>query len=138
MMILPGSFFDQDACTLAKQLLGKVIRKRYRSYWLSAQIIETEAYYMEEKGSHASLGFTEKRRALFMSPGTIYMYYALMAVIPGMSTLCMISVSGHMAHQVPLQLPYCPTAQAHMILVTCLQARQTQPVLKSGTRARGP
>ncbi|MDX2503124.1 MAG: DNA-3-methyladenine glycosylase [Gammaproteobacteria bacterium] len=76
MMILPGSFFDQDACTLAKQLLGKVIRKRYRSYWLSAQIIETEAYYMEEKGSHASLGFTEKRRALFMSPGTIYMYYA--------------------------------------------------------------
>lgn len=58
------------------QLLGKVIRKKYHQYWLSAKIIETEAYYLDEKGSHASLGFTEKRKALFMLPGTIYMYYA--------------------------------------------------------------
>jgi len=76
MAILPNSFFNQDACTLAKQLLGKVIRRKYKQYWLSAQIIETEAYYLEEKGSHASLGFTEKRKALYMPPGTIYMYYA--------------------------------------------------------------
>ncbi|MDV3444008.1 DNA-3-methyladenine glycosylase, partial [Pseudomonas otitidis] len=34
--------------------------------WLSARIIETEAYYLAEKGSHASLGYTEKRRALFL------------------------------------------------------------------------
>lgn len=76
MAILPASFFNQDACTLARQLLGKVIRRKYKHYWLSAQIIETEAYYLQEKGSHASLGFTEKRKALFMPPGTIYMYYA--------------------------------------------------------------
>ena len=76
MAILPISFFNQDACTVAKQLLGKVIRRKYKQYWLSAQIIETEAYYLKEKGSHASLGFTEKRKALFMPPGTIYMYYA--------------------------------------------------------------
>jgi DNA-3-methyladenine glycosylase len=44
--------------------------------WLSARIIETEAYYLDEKGSHSSLGFTEKRKAMFMTPGTIYMYYA--------------------------------------------------------------
>lgn len=76
MAILPASFFNQDACILARQLLGKIIRRKYRQHWLSAQIIETEAYYLEEKGSHASLGFTEKRKALFMPPGTIYMYYA--------------------------------------------------------------
>ena len=76
MAILRNSFFNQEPCSLAKQLLGKVIRRKYRQYWLSAQIIETEAYYLEEKGSHASLGFTEKRKALFMPPGTIYMYYA--------------------------------------------------------------
>ncbi len=76
MTILRNSFFNQESCSLAKQLLGKVIRRKYRQYWLSAQIIETEAYYLEEKGSHASLGFTEKRKALFMPPGTIYMYYA--------------------------------------------------------------
>lgn len=76
MAILSNSFFNQDACELAKQLLGKVIRRKYKQAWLSAQIIETEAYYRDEKGSHASLGFTEKRKALFMPAGTIYMYYA--------------------------------------------------------------
>lgn len=39
-------------------------------------IIETEAYYLDDRASHASLGFTEKRQALFMPAGTIYMYYA--------------------------------------------------------------
>lgn len=61
---------------VAQQLLGKIIRREYRGHWLSARIIETEAYYLEEKGSHASLGYTEKRKALFMPAGTIYMYYA--------------------------------------------------------------
>jgi len=73
---LPASFFQQDARTLAVALLGKVIRRRLDGLWLSARIIETEAYLLEEKGSHASLGFTEARRALFMEGGIIYMYYA--------------------------------------------------------------
>lgn len=76
MSMLEASFFDQDACEVARQLLGKIIRKKYQQQWLAARIIETEAYYLEDKGSHASLGFTEKRKALFMPPGTIYMYYA--------------------------------------------------------------
>lgn len=70
------SFFDNDPCEVAQQLLGKVIRHRYKNTWLAAQIIETEAYYKDEKGSHSSLGYTEKRKAMFMPPGTIYMYYA--------------------------------------------------------------
>lgn len=76
MTRLPTEFFDQDACQLAQQLIGKVIRKKFKQFWLSAKIIETEAYYLNEKGSHASLGYTEKRKALFMPSGTIYMYYA--------------------------------------------------------------
>jgi len=74
--MLLKSFFNRDACKVAKDLLGKVIRYENGNDWLSAQIIETEAYYKSEKGSHASLGFTDARRALFMSPSTIYMYYA--------------------------------------------------------------
>jgi len=74
--ILDSSFFDRDASAVARDLLGKVIRRKYRGRWLAARIIETEAYYREEKGSHASLGYTAKRRALFMPAGTIYMYYA--------------------------------------------------------------
>jgi len=74
--ILKKPFFNRDARLVAQQLLGKIIRRKYLGHWLNARIIETEAYYTEEKGSHASLGFTEKRRALFMPAGTIYMYYA--------------------------------------------------------------
>jgi len=73
---LPDSFFDRDPSQLARELLGKVIRRRLDGLWLSARIIETEAYYLTEKGSHASLGYTHKRRALFMDGGTVYMYYA--------------------------------------------------------------
>lgn len=73
---LPSHFFDRDAQQLARKLLGKVIRHRVGDLWLAARIIETEAYYCEEKGSHASLGYTHKRRALFLDGGHIYMYYA--------------------------------------------------------------
>lgn len=76
-MMLPPSFFDRDPQQVAKDLLGKVLRHRLEdNLWLTAQIIETEAYYLEDKASHASLGFTHKRKALFMPAGTIYMYYA--------------------------------------------------------------
>jgi DNA-3-methyladenine glycosylase len=73
---LPDRFFNRDAQMLARDLLGKVIRHRVGDLWLSARIIETEAYYCAEKGSHASLGYTEKRKALFLDGGHIYMYYA--------------------------------------------------------------
>jgi len=73
---LPDRFFNRDAQTLARDLLGNVVRHKVGELWLSARIIETEAYYLEEKGSHASLGYTEKRKALFLDGGHIYMYYA--------------------------------------------------------------
>jgi DNA-3-methyladenine glycosylase len=74
--MLTRKFFDRDPQLVAKELLGKVIRFKHQNHWLSAMIIETEAYEITEKGSHSSLGFTEKRKALFMPAGTIYMYYA--------------------------------------------------------------
>lgn len=74
--MLTPDFFNRDALLVAKELLGKVIYKRYDNMWLSAMIVETEAYYLVDKGSHASLGLTPKRQALFMPAGTIYMYYA--------------------------------------------------------------
>ena len=76
MTIVKKSFFNREACVVARELLGKIIRKKYQGKWLAARIIETESYYIDDRGSHASLGFTEKRKALFMPAGTIYMYYA--------------------------------------------------------------
>ena len=73
--MLSRNFFNWDAITTAKALLGKILRARYDKVWLCAQIIETEAYFQNEKVSHASLRYINKRIALFMSPGTIYMYY---------------------------------------------------------------
>ncbi len=79
--MLKDDFFNKEPIDLAISLLGKVMRRKVihpklGALWLSARIIETEAYYVTEKGSHSSLGFTEKRKAMFMAPGTIYMYYA--------------------------------------------------------------
>lgn len=76
MSAVTPEFFACDALTLAQRLLGKVLRRRWQDKWLAARIIETEAYTLEDKGSHASLGYTHARRALFMGGGTIYMYYA--------------------------------------------------------------
>ena len=74
--MLTQSFFNRDPQIVAQALLGKVLRVKSGSFLLSARIIETEAYYLVDKASHASLGYTEKRKALFMPAGTIYMYYA--------------------------------------------------------------
>ena len=76
MIPVDRDFFDRDTCEVARDLLGKVLRHHLDGQWLAAQLIETEAYYLAEKGSHASLGWTPKRNALFQAPGTIYMYYA--------------------------------------------------------------
>ncbi len=79
--MLGNDFFNKEPEDLAIALLGKVLRRRINhsnlgKLWLAARIIETEAYYLTEKGSHSSLGFTQSRKAMFMKPGTIYMYYA--------------------------------------------------------------
>ena len=73
--MLDTLFFNQTATELAPALLGKIIRHKIAGHWLACKIIETEAYLLEEKASHSSLGYTEKRKAMFMPAGTIYMYY---------------------------------------------------------------
>lgn len=74
--MLKTVFFSADPCHVAQSLIGKVIRRKYKNKWLAARIIETEAYYLTDKASHSSLGYTAKRKAMFMPAGTIYMYYA--------------------------------------------------------------
>lgn len=74
--MLDNKFFARDTRQVAQELLGKVLFRKYGNVWLKVQIIETEAYMMTEKASHSSLGFTDKKKAIFMPPGTIYMYYS--------------------------------------------------------------
>ena len=48
--MLGPAFFDRDPQTVAKELVGKILRRRLRSNWLSVQIVEVEAYFLREKG----------------------------------------------------------------------------------------
>lgn len=74
--MITAKFFDRPSPIVAKELVGKVLRRRYGSLWLSAAIVETEAYD-DDKGNHAWLGRTPAREAMWAPAGTIYMYYSL-------------------------------------------------------------
>ena len=74
--MLPPSFFDRPSPEVARDLVGKVLRRRIGDVWAAVAVVETEAYSRSEKGSHASLGRTPSREALWAPPGTIYMYYS--------------------------------------------------------------
>ncbi|XP_056109057.1 DNA-3-methyladenine glycosylase [Rhinichthys klamathensis goyatoka] len=74
---LSHSFFHQPCVDLAKAFLGKVlVRKLTDGTELRARVVETEAYLGgEDKASHSAGGKrTERNTAMFMKPGTIYVY----------------------------------------------------------------
>ncbi|XP_059203556.1 DNA-3-methyladenine glycosylase [Centropristis striata] len=70
-------FFNQPCIRLAKALLGKVLVRRCADGTeLRGRIVETEAYLGgDDKASHSAGGKrTERNTAMFMKPGTIYVY----------------------------------------------------------------
>ncbi|XP_067277324.1 DNA-3-methyladenine glycosylase [Pseudorasbora parva] len=74
---LSDSFFHQPCVDLAKAFLGKVlVRKLTDGTELRGRVVETEAYLGgEDKASHSAGGKrTERNTAMFMKPGTIYVY----------------------------------------------------------------
>uniref|UniRef100_UPI001ED82452 DNA-3-methyladenine glycosylase n=1 Tax=Scatophagus argus TaxID=75038 RepID=UPI001ED82452 len=74
---LGEDFFNRSCLSLAKALLGKVlIRRCADGTELRGRIVETEAYPGgEDKASHSAGGKrTERNTAMFMKPGTIYVY----------------------------------------------------------------
>ncbi|XP_052408433.1 DNA-3-methyladenine glycosylase [Carassius gibelio] len=74
---LSYSFFNQPCEDLAKAFLGKVlVRKLTDGTELRGRVVETEAYLGgEDKASHSAGGKrTERNTAMFMKPGTIYVY----------------------------------------------------------------
>lgn len=87
---IPKSFFLQDACTVAKGLLGTHLVHRINGTQLVAQITETEAYCgAEDRACH---GYQNRRTSrtepLFLSGGHVYVYliygiYDLFNVVVG-------------------------------------------------------
>ncbi|XP_077415344.1 DNA-3-methyladenine glycosylase [Vanacampus margaritifer] len=74
---LGEDFFTQPCVALAKAFLGKfLVRRREDGTELRGRVVETEAYLGgEDKASHSAGGKrTERNTAMFMKPGTIYVY----------------------------------------------------------------
>lgn len=69
------AFFDRSPEVVARDLLGKVLRHRYKGEWLGGRIVEVEAYLgLDDPASHAFIGPTKRNRVLFGPPGVAYVY----------------------------------------------------------------
>jgi DNA-3-methyladenine glycosylase len=89
-MKLTRNFYKKDSLSLAKDLLGKVLVRKFGDKELRARIVETEAYPGEEdKASHNYGGrITERTKTLYMGGGHLYVYliygiYALLNIVAG-------------------------------------------------------
>jgi DNA-3-methyladenine glycosylase len=71
MRVLPRSFYDRDVVLVARELLGKVLRRD----GVALRITETEAYrWPGDTACHARVGRTARTQALWGPPGRAYVY----------------------------------------------------------------
>jgi DNA-3-methyladenine glycosylase len=70
-------FYQQDALTVAKKLIGKMLVRKLPGIEISCKIVETEAYIgPEDKGCHAYQNKrTQRTEAMFSSGGHAYIYF---------------------------------------------------------------
>ncbi len=70
-MILSRSFYTRGTVEVARDLLGKVVRRSATS----GIIVETEAYLGgDDLAAHSARGLTERTRVIFGPPGHAYVY----------------------------------------------------------------
>jgi len=73
---LSRTFFDRDPRQVGRDLLGKVLVRREKKYFLAARIVEVEAYLGgEDAAAHAFAGRTARNAVLFGPPGFAYVYF---------------------------------------------------------------
>lgn len=70
-------FFEIPTLELAEKLLGKIfVRVMPDGTLLKGKIVETEAYLEhDDEACHAWRGKTRRNGAMFMAPGTLYVYF---------------------------------------------------------------
>ena len=75
-MILDKKFYERETVTVAKQLIGKTLTRKFRGKKLSGIITETEAYRgKDDLASHAATKMTERNKVMFGPVGKSYVYF---------------------------------------------------------------
>ena len=72
--VLPIKFYSRATLSVARDLLGKVLRVRDGRTWRSGYIVEDEAYLRNDPACHSYNGLTNRNRSMFKGPGTAYVY----------------------------------------------------------------
>lgn len=74
-MVLEATFFERDTTLVAKELLGKHLVRKTPTAIQRAIIHEVEVYDgLEDLGSHARFGKTQRTAPMFGPPGYWYIY----------------------------------------------------------------
>jgi DNA-3-methyladenine glycosylase len=74
--ILPIDFYSRSALVTARNLIGKLLVRRYLGQLVGGVIIETEAYQGEDDlGCHAKAGLTPRTKIMYGPPGHAYIYF---------------------------------------------------------------
>lgn len=75
-MQLNYNFYQRNALTVAEELLGKTLIRKYNNKTIKVKIVETEAYQgAEDKASHAYQNKKTKRnKNMFEKGGLVYIY----------------------------------------------------------------
>jgi DNA-3-methyladenine glycosylase len=73
--ILNKNFYTRDTATVAKELLGNILVRKYEKKKLEGVIVETEAYYGEDDpASRAYQGKKKYNKVMFENPGHLFIY----------------------------------------------------------------
>ncbi|MFP4528764.1 MAG: DNA-3-methyladenine glycosylase [Candidatus Kapaibacterium sp.] len=73
--ILPQEFYLRPTPEVARNLIGKLIFRKFKNDLLIGKIIETEAYLAKgDPASHSAPGPTKRNEAMFGPGGTLYIY----------------------------------------------------------------
>jgi DNA-3-methyladenine glycosylase len=72
---LPRSFYDRDAETVARALLGTLLTHRVDGVARVGRVVETEAYLgPHDLAAHSARGRTRRTEVMFGPPGYAYVY----------------------------------------------------------------
>ncbi len=74
MKPLTRKFYARKAEIVSKDLLGKILMRKYKGKILKAKIVETEAYYGREDPASRACKNGDIRETMLARPGTILVY----------------------------------------------------------------